>query len=389
MQMHIYRRNGSLTLSLLAILVIPAVFCCICSAFCAAFAAEPDKMYADAVPAVMAKQPDSGQKSAYEAVLFFDVLSPDAMNCLRLMDGLPDLFPKHRIKVTALARNGKDAVQGALRTFRPELLTVYANNADGTAFAAVASTEVLLPVAMILSGDKKKILWKGAPSDLEDVMKRIASGTFSREKQVQLDMLRNDLQAAVQAGLPRVIMNTAEKILEQEPADTIAVQAKLYVLEGQQRPDLAKAFLKEQIRKAPQEVKLRLVLLNLLTVNAADRSAFQEEVKQALEFFKYDDSEIARILAFVLNNAPFGWIPLKEAEISTAIWDSQGSLPSKRVQAYQAEIKARLAYLAMNIEDAVRYQQQAVALSGSEPAKAMLEYYQSVRTMMQMQKQKP
>ncbi len=317
-------------------------------------------------------------ESAYEVILFFDVLSPDAGDCLRLLDGIPDLFDPKPVTVAALARNGKDAVSGALRGFKPELLTVYANNADGSAFAAITSTEVLLPVVMILKDGK--VVWKGAPSDVEDVLARLFAGNFSLQKQVQLNLLRRELQAAVQSGLPQVILRTADQILTVEPADTIAVQAKLYVLGGQQRHDLAKDFLLKQIPKAPKNVKLRLVLLNLLA-ETGDRETFRDELKKSLNEFKLNFTDVTRILAFALNNAPFGWIPLAEAKTAAAFMMMQGSVPPKRVQIYRLEICARLAYLSMDIEEAVSCQRQAAELSGTEPVKAMLQYYESVKAL--------
>ncbi len=340
---------------------------------------ETAELYKTAETVLQPPQRDAKTaESAYEVILFFDVLSPDAGDCLRMLDGIPDLFDPKPVSVTALARNGKDTVSGALRGFRPELLTVYANSADGSAFAPVTSTEVLLPVVMILK--EGKVIWKGAPSDVEDVLSRLFAGNFSLQKQVQLNLLRRELQAAVQAGLPQVILRTADQILTVEPADTIAVQAKLYVLEGQRRSDLAKDFLLKQIQKAPEDVKLRLVLLNLLA-ESGDRETFRDELKKALNEFRLDFTAITRVLAFTLNNAPFGWIPLAEARAAAVIMMMQGTVPPKRVQIYRLEICARLAYLVMDIEEAVTCQRRAAELSGAEPVKAMLQYYESVKAL--------
>ncbi len=340
---------------------------------------DSNALYEKAVPVLSPRA--ASASGGYEVILFFDVLSPDSGDCLRMLDGIPDVFLQQKIKVSALARNGKETVQNALNGFKPELLTVYANNADGSAFSRIAATEVLLPVAMI--ADSEGILkWKGAPSDLEDVLKQLITGTFSMQKQVQINLLRRELQGAVQAGLPQVILRTADQILEIEPADTIAVQAKLYVLEGQQRFDLAKDFLQKQIKKAPTDVKLRLMLLNLLTMNG-DRAGYQTVLKQALNDMKYTYSAVTRILAFVLNNAPFGWIPLKETNLAAESLDKVQSkeLLPPRVQAYRLEILARLAYYSMNIDHAVSCQQQAVNIFGSDSAKAMLQYYESVKAL--------
>ena len=314
----------------------------------------------------------------YDVILFFDVLAPDAVNALRMMDGIPDIFPAQKIRVSAFARNSEGTVAEALGRFHTELLNVYADDAKGSLFNAFMRGEVVIPIAVIVQDEK--IRWKGAPTDAESVLGRMISGSFSLQKQVRINMLRNDLQGAVQAGLPEVILRSADEILKVDPADTLAIQAKLYVLEGRKREDLAKAFLAEQVKKAPDNVTLRLFLLDLM-VNTGDRDGFRNALTAALNEMKADVFSVTRLLGFSLNNAPLGWVPLADANAAAAGLSAGMTELSPRVQAYRLEITARLAYFSMRIDDAVRMQESAAKIYPAGNAGIMLDYYRSVKAL--------
>ena len=75
-----------------------------------------------------------------------------------------------------------------------------------------------------------KVLWTGHPTELESVISRVRAGTFSLASQRKVESLRRELQMAIQSGLPRVMEQTAEKILAVSQSDRIAIQAKLMAL---------------------------------------------------------------------------------------------------------------------------------------------------------------
>lgn len=330
-----------------------------------------------AVPVIVKPAPES---PGYEIFLFFDALSPDALPCLQMLDALPDLFSGSgkTFRVLAVARNRKEALKGLCGKIDPEFLSIYAENETGGVFREFAAGDVLIPFVAVVRDEK--LLWKGAPSDLEGVLSRILSGKFSLSTQIRIELLRKELQNAVQAGLPEVILRSADSILAVDPADKTAIQAKLYVYDGRGDEKSAVRFLLDRCKLAPDDPVLRLMLLNSLIFSGA-RSAFRRQLIQSLSDFSKQPEILARILAFTLNNAPFGWIPLDgtssaAAEIAASVKRKD---PGKK-DAARCGILARLAYLSMDIEHAISW--QTLACRDKDPdAQTVLEYYRSVKAL--------
>jgi len=318
---------------------------------------------------------DRQKKADFEVVLFFDALTPDTNACLMMVDALPEAFPGKKINLTAVARNDQKTAKDALLRFKPERLSVYTENEKKDVFSTYAKDEVLIPLAVVICNGK--IRWKGMPTELESVLSRMIAGKYSFSNQVQIDLLRRDLQAAVQANVPEVILQSADKILKIDPADSIAIQAKLYVFSGRNRQDLAKAFLLDCVKKAPEDVQVRLVLLDTL-INMGDRYGFREAVKEALQI--QDPNMQLRVMAFALENAPFGWIPLEEMLDASKHVLPMAQVGTSRYDALRFEVLARLAYLTMDIDQAILYQTKATECPGNK-AQFMLDYYKSVKTL--------
>lgn len=321
----------------------------------------------------------SPEHADYEAVLFFDALSPDAEACLRLLDALPDTFADSgkSLRVSAVARNQQAAVTGAFPRFRPEYLAVFAENDKLEVFREYAAGETLIPFAAVISDGKLR--WKGAPNDLESVLTRMIAGKFGFSTQLRIETLRRDLQSAVQSGLPEVILRSADAILAVDPADLIAVQAKLYVFEGRRQTGQGTLFLQKRCQISPDNVTLRLMLLQSLQMDG-DRAMFGRELLLALKTFSAKPSVQARILAFALENAPFGWIPPDGTAAAVAAVEALVP-PEKKIgrrEAYYCQIAARFAFLRMNIDRAIAWETRAAEYTAGN-VRSLLEYYRAVK----------
>ena len=310
---------------------------------------------------------------AYTVILFFDALAPQTQTFLEMADSIPVLVPGESA-VLAVARNTRDVAADALRTFRPRNLSLYSENDQKTVFKEYAFGEVIIPFAVIIDKEDT-VLWKGAPMDMESTLKRIKNGKYSRQTQMKIEEFRRDLQSGVQAGLPEVILRAADGILAIDPADTIAIQAKLYVLQGRNRADLAKAFLQERVKAVPDDLTLRIVLLNFL-IQSGDRTGFRTAfMEDAGKNWGFGGTE--RLLSFVLDNAPFAWLPMKEVGSLAAVFQ----LNSNRVGLHCA-LQAQVAYLCGNVDAAIKLQQEAVALQPDNTGFAdVLAYYQSIKAL--------
>ncbi len=313
-------------------------------------------------------------QSGHTVILFFDALAPQAQTILEMADAIPDLVSGEKVTVLAVARNTRDVAADALRTFQPRNLVLLAENDQKTVFREYAFGEVIIPFSVIIDKEDT-VLWKGAPTDIESTLKRIRSGKYSRQTQMKIEQFRNDLQSGVQAGLPEVILRSADGILALDPADTIAIQAKLYVLQGRNRTDLAKAFLLERVKAVPDDLTLRIVLLNFL-IQSGDREGFRTAFKDAAAL-NFGLGGTARLLSFVLDNAPFAWLPMKEVKLL--------SLSLSHSSLYRAEywvIQARAAYLCGEIDSAIKYQEDAAKFQpDNAEIKDVLNYYQSIKAL--------
>lgn len=312
-----------------------------------------------------------GQK--HTVILFFDALAPQTQTILEVTDSVPDLVGGS-VAVIAVARNEKAEAADALRMFRPKNLLLLTENDQKTIFKEYAFGEVIIPFAIIVD-DEDTVLWKGAPTDIESTLKRIRSGKYSRQTQMKIEQFRRDLQSGIQTGLPEVILRAADGILALDPADTIAIQAKLYVLQGRNRTDLAKAFLLERVKAVPDDLTLRIVLLNFL-IQSGDREGFRTAFTDVAGK-NWGFGGTARLLAFVLDNAPFAWLPVNEVKKLAVVFE----FSSVRAAEYMI-LQARVAYLCADIDTAIALQQQVVKmLQNQAEQKAVLEYYQSIKAL--------
>ncbi len=324
------------------------------------------------------------RKPCYEVVVFFDMHAPNAAELLRMMDLLPDGFPAENICVYAVAKNNAAQVQPFLKDFQQEFLTVLAENDKGTVYKEFAADELILPMALVARDSK--VMWKGAPGDVNHILELLLKDKFSMQNQIKISALRNDLQGAIQAALPEVMLNMADKILELDPEDTIACQAKLYVYLGQGDFAKARAFLQKQIQSVPESLMLRILLLDVIVQEGSGKELFRTAFTESLDAFKNDTVKTAQILSFALQNAPFGWIPMKRvmedkffySKDTNTIPAMPAAMPRREI--LYCQIRARLAYMTMDIDTAIAWQCKAVESGRADAAaKDVLEYYQSVK----------
>ena len=83
------------------------------------------------------------------------------------------------------------------------------------------------------------------------------------------------------------------------------------------------------------------------------------------------------MLSFVLDNAPFAWLPMKE--VQKCVWIL--AVNSNRVGLHCA-LRAQVAYLCGDVDAAIKLQQEAVALQPDNADFAdTLAYYQSIKAL--------
>ena len=316
-----------------------------------------------------------------EAIVFLDAAAPDAPGCFRMLEelnsrlaGLPD---EDRVGFYALACNPDRVIREALNGTSVS----YGVGSDERRllFNEYLPGEILFPLALITR--KGKVLWKGSPLDLESVLTLIRSNRFDPDRQVKVERIRKEMQMAVQASLPDVVLRCADDILKLQPGDAIAVRAKLYVYESTGRYSEAMAFVRNNAEENPTDVNQTLLYFDYLR-RQGDPAVFAREFRAASQRFAASPEALYRILVYSLETLPFGWLPPTNAatvaEKIRPAWN--GQTRTRRIIFLFCD--ARIRYLLCDLPGAIRMQEEALRLSeGTEhekEASRILEYYRSI-----------
>ena len=317
-----------------------------------------------------------------QVYLFFDPALPGAKETLRMVDAIYEQALENKEKPAsfhAISRTGKTRTAALeLSKFR---MPVYGDD-KGDVYPEFAGTEVVIPFVLVV--DDGKIVWKGVPQELENVIRDIQSGKFSFDSQLKIEILHKDLQNAIQTGLSAVILSTADKVLALRPDDQIAIQAKLFVFESTGRVRENLAAVQSIASKVKDNADVRLLLLGYYE-RTGEMEKFSAGLKDAFRDFSGSPTALSRLLAYSFEQAPFGWLPVQDVVTAAAAVKKAYAGTGGSSEAFSCEFSARAAYLALDIDTAIADQTRAVELfNGTEflaEAKQALAFYKSVKAM--------
>ena len=321
-------------------------------------------------------------ETSLQVFLFFDPALPGAKDVLRMVDSLYEQSLENKAKPAsfcAISRMGKARTAALeLSKFR---MPVYGDD-RGDVYPEFAGTEVVIPFAIVVDGGK--IVWKGAPQELENVIRDLQTDKFSFDSQLKLEIMHKDLQNAIQTGLSAVILSTADKILALRPDDQIAIQAKLFVFESTGRIRENNAAVQAIAAKVKDNVNVRLLLLGYYE-RTGEMEKFSADLKAAFRDFAASPTAQSRLLAYAFEQAPFGWIPPREVVDAAASVKKAYAGTGGSSEAFSCEFSARAAYLAQDIDAAIEDQTRAVSLfAGTEfldEANQALSFYRNVKAL--------
>ena len=320
--------------------------------------------------------------ASLQVFLFFDPALPGAKDILRMVDSIYEQSLENKDKPAsfyAISRSSKTRTSALeLSKFR---MPVYGDD-HGDVYPEFAGTEVVIPFVIV--ADDGKIVWKGVPQELENVIKDLQSGKFSFDSQLKLEVMHKDLQNAIQTGLSSVIIATADKILALRPDDQIAIQAKLFVYESTGRVRENNAAVQAIAAKVKDNVDVRLLLLGYYE-RTGEMEKFSAGLKAAFTDFSASPTALSRLLAYAFEQAPFGWLPVQDVVSAAAAVKKAYAGTGGSSEAFSCEFSARAAYLALDIDAAIADQTRAVSLfNGTEflpEAQQALTFYQSVKAL--------
>lgn len=328
-----------------------------------------------------ARSKDAG--TPYEVLMFYDATSRDAADSLAILEDMRlrhlALPEQDRADILALSRNSKRLTKASIGPGGIGI-GVYADERR-LLFNEYAAADLLLPFALIAKDGK--VLWKGSVIDIENVLSLMRNKKFDPSLQVKIERIRREMQMAIQASLPDVILRCADDILKLQSGDAMAVRAKLFVLESTNRFSQALAFAKKNAEDNPQDVNQTLLYFEYL-VKAGNFKAFQTAFPEALTRFQKDPESLFRLLNYAVAALPFAWFrPADTLPCLRKIrpyWTAQAP---ERAASFH-ETAARLLYLLCDPAGAAKEQAAALELCRGTvreaDARRRLEYYQQIRT---------
>ena len=341
---------------------------------------------AEAVNPPVQTETQPAVKAPYEVIMFFDMAARDSVPYIMMLENLKrnlaELPRNEQAEIFALSRGIRSSVKSVME--QNEITLPIHVDPRRALFNEYASDELVLPFALIAKDGK--VLWKGSPIDLENILNLMRTGKFNPDIQLKVARLRKEMQMAVQASLPDVILRCANEILKMQPGDSLAIQAKLFVFENSNRFPAALAFTRQNAQANPNDVNQTLLYLTYLQ-RAGNRPLFAQALENAVQQFRKSPESLFRLLTFSVNaTVPFTWLPLKSVKaLPDMIRNDFCKQPAERRCAFH-QYEAAIYYGLCDINNAVRCQKQALTFASSRKAsevRRQLEFYQEVQRLQQ------
>lgn len=318
---------------------------------------------------------------------FVDMLSPDIFQTLRLMESLEkryDSAPGAAVTVRTVAKNTPELIKRILESDTAPFTAAIGADIQGRTFRKFNTALSALPAAFIAKDGA--IAWNGHPIEIESVVDAILEGNYSASRQKTIAGLRKDLQSALRSGLPDVIAQTADKILDLSPNDAIAMQARLYSFELKGQAAKEVDFLMNHIRKNPKNaMRNRLLLLNLL-LRTGNMPQWRGCVADTAREAEKNPDDVMNLMQFLLDRSPLGELPVELLR----------TLPEKALSelrksgradslADALELCARIKYALCRPREAIVLQEEAAALRKQQKSpllprsEAILRFYRDLK----------
>lgn len=339
---------------------------------------------AEAVNLPVSAAAKNAVKAPYEVIMFFDMAARDSAAYMMMLENLQRNLaelPRHeQAEIFAVSRGSRFAVKKLVEQ-KEITFPVYADP-KRTLFNEYAVGELVLPFALIAK--EGKVLWKGSPIDLENILNLMRTGKFNPDIQLKVARLRKEMQMAVQASLPDVILRCANEILKVQPGDSLAIQAKLFVFENSNRFPAALAFTRQNAQANPHDVNQTLLYLTYLH-RGGNRALFAQVLTNAVKQFRKSPESLFRLLTFSVNGTiPFSWLPLKTVKVLPDMIrkDLSKQAADRRCAFHQYE--AVIHYGLCDISNAVRCQRAALSLASPRKkteVSRQLEFYLEVQRL--------
>lgn len=215
-----------------------------------------------------------------------------------------------------------------------------------------------------------KLLWSGDAIDLPMMLKLITQNKYSERNEIRMSALSSNLQAALRSGNPRLIRESAEKILQLRPEQLSAVNAKAYALESSGNTAELEKFLRERLQRFPQAEENYFMLIEVAFRRPQLAHAAPEIARIYIEKFPGKTANIASIAWSLLNNQPYSAEAFAAAALAVKKLES---LPEAEQNSRIIATRAIFAYRRCDLAQAKKLTQAALKKAPGQADRNMLE----------------
>lgn len=297
---------------------------------------------------------DETPQPELRAVVFLLCRAVNSISTAAMLDDLGRKYPG-RLEVTIVTPDPTaDAEEFKLATANsPVPLAV---DVERKLTKEYMAGSLLYPMAFLVDR-RGVIVWCGEAMDMAEKIQPALDGKISIATEAKIAELVADLQQLLRDQSDTKMRRVVDRIFDLEPGNAAAMRIRLFYLENTGRIPEARKLIDEQLKAAP-----RLVRLYFTAVDFAAR-------------YDYTDAELERIVgAFTRNIADpaarvrMAWMllerfPYYPSALRMAAATLRQKLPDPPIlRANAAAGRALLEYRLGNVEEALRYQREAVRL---------------------------
>ena len=323
---------------------------------------------------------DKSAKAELRAVVF---LLCRAMNSAATAAMLDDLERKYRGRLRTMIVTPDPTMDAEAFKVATNALTVpLAVDVERKFTKEYMAGSLLYPMAFLVGRDGV-IVWCGEAMDMAEKIRPALEGKLSIKTEAKIAEAVAELQQLLRDNSDTRMRKAAERIFALEPGNAAAMRIRLFALENSGRVDEARKLIDEQLKAAP-----KLVRLYFTAVDFAAR-------------YDYSDAELERIVSAFMRNITdpevrvrMAWMllerfPYHPSALRAAASTLRQKLPEGAVaRANAAAARALLEYRLGNVDEALRYQREAVRMlnqAGTEAelngAKRREAYFRAVLEM--------
>jgi tetratricopeptide (TPR) repeat protein len=302
---------------------------------------------------------------------------------LPVLSSIQKKYKKDNVVIVGISKEKENVLKDFLKNNPKKISFHIAKDPSGHTSDRYTGNDARIPLVLIV-GKNRKILWRGHPLELEPVLKKILSGTFDLKKQIKISELQKQLQTFLQIEDIKQAIRIADKILNLDPSNDIAMRVRLFVFESRKEIPQALEFINTQIRKNPNAAPLYFIKLDLLERTGATVELLHHAVEETFNQFKNDKETLHQLAWTTVNRMRFGTPPLATSLKASKraielLFEEKEQNPAQL--AIFLSTRAKILYLIGAIEQAIKNQEKVILLQKGDPAEQestqLLHYYQN------------